>query len=696
MSEIYDIPHIRQTIFHVNKDLKYNIDVNYTITFHDLKRMIAAAARLNKNSFRIYHENEDLTDYEDITLDSLFPNDPVIEFALFIDKKKDDHLTESVIKLKLNEYCSEHQAKYLSYYCYTCQLSICSLCYKTEHSDHQVMEKFDYLQPSRMLMDKLLGDENRFKADESIDQSANISELKRTLNIKFFSHLHELLNEIEAKVIDVIDYFNNSVNTTRTNINENANAIKDMCAEGLDKLKEDISIDKLIIREDIFLTFDRKYKELLTEEQRFKDDNIKYLELNNNHGPIEAMVQNIYNEIFHVISKNLESEIYNEIKNNISQYIVNKISKEEIMDKIFSEVAVPRKSLLKKSYIPEFNSASSKPLGDNGMNGKIPLSAFGKVEPEIEIPISKTQPTMAEAYKNVLLQTAKSIEENIKIPSKDDTNIKKPTKVVSVIYPYENSNQISYEMENGQKIDTNVEFPSLSRIKVFPEKSAHCNYQGTLYITGGTNPIDKTEINYALKFEPSYKNVVMISSMTKNRSCHSMIGNEDYIYAIGGYKTNTCEKFNLSTQTWETMPSLSLGERMHPILFVYNKHLYAFFGHSSEKFLDTVERINLSSPNAKWEIVAYNNPDHLNLKMYGCGIVPMKDQIFFFGGKTENDIMRSVFSFLFDTNTFLECPDQVDYAVYFKENLLHPLLNEQYGNINEGDKNALCLQVNVN
>ena len=74
----------------------------------------------------------------------------------------------------------------------------------------------------------------------------------------------------------------------------------------------------------------------------------------------------------------------------------------------------------------------------------------------------------------------------------------------------------------------------------------------------------------------------------------------------------------------------------------------------------------------------------------------MKDQILFFGGKTENDIMRSVFSFLFDTNTFLECPDQVDYAVYFKENLLHPLLNEQYGNINEGDKNALCLQVNVN
>ena len=171
MSEINDTPHIRQTIFHVNKDLKYNIDVNCTITFHYLKRMIAAAARLKKNSFRIYHDNEDLTDYEGISLEEIFPNDPVIEFNLFIEEKKEDNLTESVIKLKLNEYCSEHQAKYLSYYCYTCQMSICSLCYKTEHSDHQVIEKFDYLQPSRLLMDNLLGDENRFKTDNTVDKS---------------------------------------------------------------------------------------------------------------------------------------------------------------------------------------------------------------------------------------------------------------------------------------------------------------------------------------------------------------------------------------------------------------------------------------------------------------------------------------------------------------------------------------------
>ena len=703
MSEINDTPHIRQTIFHVNKDLKYNIDVNCTITFHYLKRMIAAAARLKKNSFRIYHDNEDLTDYEGISLEEIFPNDPVIEFNLFIEEKKEDNLTESVIKLKLNEYCSEHQAKYLSYYCYTCQMSICSLCYKTEHSDHQVIEKFDYLQPSRLLMDNLLGDENRFKTDNTVDKSQITLELKAKLKEKLFAQLHELLNEVEFKIIDVIDYFVNSVETTKVNINDNATSIKDLCAQGLDKLKDDISFDKLIIREDIYLTFDKKYKEFLMEEQRFKDDNIKYVELNNNYTPIETMIQAIYDDIFHVISKNIENQIYNDIKNNISHYLVNKISKEEIMEKIFSDIAVPRKSLLKRSCmgIPDLNSGSSK-MGDNGQhNGNPADSAFGTFAPEMDKPVSQTQPTIVEALKTAIEQSSKIVEEDEPMKSKDDSNIKESSKrirvgKICVMYPYENSNKISYEMEEGEQMEDTVEFPSLSSVKHFLENNAHCNYKNVLYISGGINPIDKKESNSVLKFDPNYKSVVMMASMTRPRTSHSMIGADNYIYAIGGYGTNTCEKFNLNTQVWEKMPSLSQGERMHPILYVNNNDLYAFFGHSKEGYLDTVERLNLKSPNAKWEIVGYKNTDDLNLKIYGSGIVGMNDQVFFFGGKTEKEIMSSVFSFMFTNNTFLECPDKVDYAIYFKETLLHPLVNNQYGNIDEVDKKALCLQVNSN
>ena len=39
-------------------------------------------------------------------------------------------------------------------------------------------------------------------------------------------------------------------------------------------------------------------------------------------------------------------------------------------------------------------------------------------------------------------------------------------------------------------------------------------------------------------------------------------------------------------------------------------------------------------------------------------------------------------------------PDNVEYKVYFKENQLHPMKNNQYGNIDEFNKNPLCLQVN--
>ena len=49
-------PTIRQTIFIINSQLSYQFDVNQTIQLHQLKKMIAAAARLRKNSFSLYSD----------------------------------------------------------------------------------------------------------------------------------------------------------------------------------------------------------------------------------------------------------------------------------------------------------------------------------------------------------------------------------------------------------------------------------------------------------------------------------------------------------------------------------------------------------------------------------------------------------------------------------------------------------------
>ena len=713
-----DVSNIRQTIFHVNKEVHYTFDVNKTITFHYLKRMISAAAHLPKNSFKIYHENEDLTDYDDVNLNSFFPNDQKIDFTLFITPQTKDNLkqlTDSVIKLKLNEYCSIHTYKYLSYYCYTCKLSICSLCLQSDHSTHEYIEKYDYLQSSRHLVDNILGDEKLYSADDAYDKSYDMLTLKDKLKNKLFSQLHEMLNQVEAKVNEVIDFYNTNLTITKDNINDNAKKIKEYCTAGLEQLKEDIGIDKLIINEDIFLTFDKKYKEIAKHQFTLKEDTAKYIEMSKNYPTIEDFLQTIYNEIFDVLSKQINLVTYAEIKKNIANNFVGKISKDEIIQKIFDNISVPRKSLLKRSYastiMPDFNSSSMKldnSSNNAGVNGN--PSTLGSVKKELmsltqnanNNMISMTQQPFNDSMAPVSELNSNNNEDEIKY-AKDDSVIgvkqtsKSKTNFYStyIMYPVPNSKTIIIETEEGERLERTAEFPSLSKISAFLDKSAHCNYKNKLYVTGGVTKNEPNGTKFLLKFDPNYNTVIIMSYMDFPHSCHSMIAYEDYIYAIGGSNSNICERFSLINMKWETMKPMIFKERQFPMLHVYNNFLYAFCGFNSETgYMDTTEKINLNNPRAKWELVAYKNPDKINLKLYGCGLVAINDQVFFFGGKRNDEILSNVFTFTFTNNTFIECPDNVEYKVYFKENQLHPMKNNQYGNIDEFNKNPLCLQVN--
>ena len=146
-------PSLRQTIFHVESSI-YSFDVKPTVTFYDLKKILAAAAHLPKNSFNIYHENEDLTPFEDSTLESFFPTEPQIHFTITIDIDSSKE-KEPTINLNLDKYCSKHKNKFLIYYCYDCKQSICSRCYSQEHLNHKIIEKYDYLHPTSKLVDNM-------------------------------------------------------------------------------------------------------------------------------------------------------------------------------------------------------------------------------------------------------------------------------------------------------------------------------------------------------------------------------------------------------------------------------------------------------------------------------------------------------------------------------------------------------------
>ena len=67
----------------------------------------------------------------------------------------------------------------------------------------------------------------------------NMYELQDKLKSVLFSKLHELLNQIEQRVNELIMLFNTSSEITKININYNCQHIKDYCIDGLDQLKKE-------------------------------------------------------------------------------------------------------------------------------------------------------------------------------------------------------------------------------------------------------------------------------------------------------------------------------------------------------------------------------------------------------------------------------------------------------------------------
>ena len=74
----------------------------------------------------------------------------------------------------------------------------------------------------------------------------------------------------------IIDFYLQKENGNFKTMQNNILLLKNNCAEGLDKLKSEIEIEDMMINENIFLTFDRKFKEIACEKKEFEDDVEKF------------------------------------------------------------------------------------------------------------------------------------------------------------------------------------------------------------------------------------------------------------------------------------------------------------------------------------------------------------------------------------------------------------------------------------
>ena len=331
-------PNIIQTLFLVDQNRKYLFDVNQNITIKKLKMILVAAAGLNKVGLRIFHNGKEYTDYDESTLEQLFPNLNYIEFYLQFSYDNVEDLDE-IIDLKFKQYCPDHYGKYPYFYCYTCGKSFCSDCLRSGiHNNHETKEKYDYLQESKNLVELLFKDlKDIFKNTKGVNDES-IEELKAKVSIQFFPQLIQMVKQIEQKMMNLILFFFEKEKGNFKTIENNVNLLKNHCEEGLDKLKKEIVIEDMMIDENVFLTFDSKFKEIGNEKEKFKEDIAKYKQFSETLYLIQNIIEKTYKEIYDFLLKYLNVTEFEDIKNRINSQNINVVDKKKIFDKLLSNI----------------------------------------------------------------------------------------------------------------------------------------------------------------------------------------------------------------------------------------------------------------------------------------------------------------------------------------------------------------------
>ena len=101
----------------------YTLEFDHNIQMQELKTIIQKAAHLRRNSFRLFSNGEEYTQYNSEIFESLFPNQNLVIFDIHLVEDEDIYNQNELI-LQMSSPCSIHTDKFLLYFCLTCNTSI--------------------------------------------------------------------------------------------------------------------------------------------------------------------------------------------------------------------------------------------------------------------------------------------------------------------------------------------------------------------------------------------------------------------------------------------------------------------------------------------------------------------------------------------------------------------------------------------
>ncbi len=699
-----DLPKIRQTKFYLPNNRIYLFDVNQNITIYKLKKMIIVAANIGKN-VRLFHDGIEYTDKDSYCLDELFPDLQLVEFQLELPGVQVEEI-ENLINLKLRTYCKGHQGKYPNFYCYTCGNSICTDCLKgNNHKGHNIKEKYDYLQESKDLIENLFKDLKDLLSKTNGVPEEIIKQLKAKITIQFFPELVKIVKQIEENMINLILFFLEKDQNNYKLVQNNLVSLKSSCAEGLDKLKENIEIEDLMIDENVFLTFDSKFKSINNEKDKIKKDIEIYKAFTNNLNIIQNIVENTYNEIYSFLIKYLEITKFVDIRNKININDITEVNKKEILERILGDIKkketntkfieylrnirrLKNDTTLKNNQSEDVEMKETKEVFKTAKKQKEAKDKEGQIigssldvdicnKKHVDAVYSPEAPGNNMKLRSGNVYSIPKIEKELLEDSYDEETETGPIyrRILSII---PNTNKaLIYNVRKNNNITKDLDFPNLISIKYFLNNCSWVNYNNKLYILGGEDKGKNT--NLFIEYDGIKNSFKRLPDSKFAHVNHSLFEYENSIYCIGGNDAD-CEKYDFETNAWTLLPKLNFIQQ-NPILYVHNNILYSFFGDDENgNKIDHIQKLNLKNVKSKWTSLFYNR-NKCNLKRVGCGIIKINENcIYFFGGKTESGISKDAIEFDFSNMKASRTSCSLGQNAYFKDSMMIKISDEKYGN----------------
>ena len=317
-------PDIVKAKFIINDKRIYTLDFN--IEMKELKIMIRAAAHIKKNNFRLFCEGKEYTKYNQETFESLFQNKHLVVFTLQLGE--DEIEKESEVVLQMNSPCHDHPEKFLLFYCFDCDYSICCDCFTIGiHKGHRIQDKCYYLLPSKFLVQKMFESwGNNPYQDYKID--TDLADYKNKINT-YFAELIKILNYIKSHCIELVDSYNITNLKSLENIRNSVRDIKLNSVIALDRLKESINIKDIVNNPQIFKDFDTSYKKFKNVQNNEFRKNIEiFSKLNKEVSKtVKKLIDSTYNNIKLKIMDNFDCVYFHEIKAKIGRLLITPVDK---------------------------------------------------------------------------------------------------------------------------------------------------------------------------------------------------------------------------------------------------------------------------------------------------------------------------------------------------------------------------------